>query len=166
MAYSSPQRLNQLNNVETTIDGESLFPAQDVVGNALGYVRAASIIGQTTMDDIQQGTTYGKMTQADIQETQDLILDFNAHVVDYTNPHQTDKVDINLDQVDNTSDLAKPISTATQDALDLKINHELLATTTPTNISDMVFELTNDTTLTIKVKGSDGVVRSATLTMA
>lgn len=37
---------------------------------------------------------------------------------------------------------------------------------TPTNNSDMVFQRTSDTQLTIKVKGSDGTVRSANLTLA
>ena len=36
----------------------------------------------------------------------------------------------------------------------------------PGNVGEMVFEATNDTTLKIKVKGSDGVVRSATLTLS
>ena len=40
------------------------------------------------------------------------------------------------------------------------------ASATPSNNGDMTFELTNDTTLKIKVKGSDGVVRSASLTLA
>ena len=40
------------------------------------------------------------------------------------------------------------------------------ATATPTGLGDMVFQLTNDTTLVVKVKGSDGTVRSATLTLA
>jgi hypothetical protein len=40
------------------------------------------------------------------------------------------------------------------------------ATAVPAAVRDMVFELTNDTTLTIKVKGSDGVVRSVALTLA
>lgn len=37
---------------------------------------------------------------------------------------------------------------------------------TPAEIGDMVFQLTSDTSLTIKVRGSDGVVRSASLTLA
>lgn len=37
---------------------------------------------------------------------------------------------------------------------------------TPTTNGDMVFQLTNNTTLVVKVRGSDGVVRSATLTLA
>jgi hypothetical protein len=36
----------------------------------------------------------------------------------------------------------------------------------PVGLGDMVFQLTNDTTLVVKVKGSDGTVRSATLTLA
>jgi hypothetical protein len=40
------------------------------------------------------------------------------------------------------------------------------ASVTPNGIGDMVFQLTNDTTLVVKVKGSDGTVRSATLTLA
>jgi hypothetical protein len=37
---------------------------------------------------------------------------------------------------------------------------------TPNGIGDMVFQLTSNTSLVIKVKGSDGTVRSATLTLA
>jgi hypothetical protein len=45
-------------------------------------------------------------------------LDLDTHVADTSNPHQVTKSQVGLDQVDNTSDLDKPISTATQDALD------------------------------------------------
>jgi len=47
---------------------------------------------------------------------------------DGTNPHGTTKSDVGLSNVDNTSDLNKPISTATQNALDLKQN-ELISGT-------------------------------------
>ena len=40
------------------------------------------------------------------------------------------------------------------------------ASVTPVNNGDMTFQLTSNTSLAIKVKGSDGVVRSATLTLA
>jgi hypothetical protein len=40
------------------------------------------------------------------------------------------------------------------------------ASVTPVDNGDVVFELTNNTTLTIKAKGSDGVVRSAAITLA
>jgi len=37
---------------------------------------------------------------------------------------------------------------------------------TPVNNGDMVFELTSNTQLTIKVKGSDGIIRKVALTLA
>ena len=49
----------------------------------------------------------------------DLTLD------DGTNPHGTTKADVGLGNVDNTSDLDKPISTATQAALDLKADNSI-----------------------------------------
>ena len=46
----------------------------------------------------------------------------NAHINNRTNPHRVTKEQIGLDQVDNTSDADKPISTATQNALNSKFN--------------------------------------------
>jgi hypothetical protein len=43
---------------------------------------------------------------------------------------------------------------------------QLQASATPNGAGEMVFQLTSNTSLVIKVKGSDGVVRSATLTLA
>ena len=40
------------------------------------------------------------------------------------------------------------------------------ASATPQQVGSMVFQLTDNTTLLVKVKGSDGTVRSATLTLA
>jgi hypothetical protein len=42
----------------------------------------------------------------------------------------------------------------------------LLASMTPARNGDMTFELASDTSLVVKVRGSDGTVRSATLTLA
>jgi hypothetical protein len=54
--------------------------------------------------------------------TSDIITDHSElNLDDGTNPHGTSKSDVGLSNVDNTSDLDKPISTATQSALDLKI---------------------------------------------
>lgn len=44
------------------------------------------------------------------------------HIADKTNPHEVTKAQVGLGNVDNTSDLNKPISTATQTALDGKID--------------------------------------------
>lgn len=59
----------------------------------------------------------------------------NDHINDRMNPHQVTAAQVGLGNVDNTSDLDKPISNATQKALDQKanINH----THTMTDISDL-----------------------------
>ena len=48
--------------------------------------------------------------------------DLTAHINNKTNPHSVTKEQVGLGNVDNTSDINKPISTATQSALDLKQN--------------------------------------------
>ena len=48
----------------------------------------------------------------------------NEHVANTENPHNVTKAQVGLDKVDNTSDLEKPISTATQEALD-SINEQI-----------------------------------------
>lgn len=42
------------------------------------------------------------------------------HIADKANPHETSKAQVGLGNVDNTSDAAKPVSTAQQTALNLK----------------------------------------------
>lgn len=44
--------------------------------------------------------------------------ELTEHITDYNNPHRVTAEQIGLGNVDNTSDLDKPISTATQEALD------------------------------------------------
>lgn len=44
-----------------------------------------------------------------------------GHIANTDNPHNVDKNDVGLGNVDNTSDLDKPLSTAAQTALDTKL---------------------------------------------
>jgi len=48
--------------------------------------------------------------------------DLAAHIADTSNPHEVTATQVGLGNVDNTSDLNKPISTATQTALDNKLD--------------------------------------------
>jgi len=50
------------------------------------------------------------------------------HIANTSNPHSVTKTQVGLSNVDNTSDADKPISTATQDALDLKATVSALNT--------------------------------------
>lgn len=49
---------------------------------------------------------------------------------------------------------------------DGKITERLSASVTPANNQEMEFQLTSNTQLTIKVKGTDGIVRSANITLS
>lgn len=48
----------------------------------------------------------------------------DTHIGRIDNPHSVTKAQVGLGNVDNTSDIDKPVSTAAQDALDLKANAE------------------------------------------
>ena len=51
------------------------------------------------------------------------VENYDAHVIDQNNPHHVTAAQVGLGNVDNTADLDKPISTATQTALDGKADN-------------------------------------------
>ena len=85
---------------------------------------------------------------------------------DGTNPHGTTKSDVGLSNVDNTSDLDKPISSATQTALDLKLNGSGTTSHVPffsnantlTSANELSF---NNSTKALSVIGSMGIGTNA-----
>jgi len=85
--------------------------------------------------------------------TDQQIADLIAHLADIANPHSVTQTQIGLSNVDNTSDANKPISTATQTALNLKADNSALTTHTsnianPHSVTKAQVGLTNvdDTT--------------------
>lgn len=63
-----------------------------------------------------------RVKQSIAVETAPITSDLNAHIADTENPHSVTKDQVGLGNVDNTSDANKPISSATQSALDEKLN--------------------------------------------
>jgi hypothetical protein len=94
----------------------------------------ASII-YITLDDHKtyrwSGSTYTEVSPSDVNSV-------NGH----TGIVVLTKTDIGLDQVENTSDADKPISTATQDALDLKAN--LADLSLKANVTDVYSKIESD----------------------
>lgn len=78
---------------------------------------------QDDLDDLQGQITTNKGTM-------------DNHIANTNNPHQVTKTQVGLGNVDNTSDVDKPISTATQNALDLKANIADLGTAAYTDSTD------------------------------
>ena len=62
-------------------------------------------------------------------KTDDSAVD--SHIAKTDNPHKVTKAQVGLSNVDNTDDLSKPVSTATQDALDLKADKSQVLTNVP-----------------------------------
>ena len=80
-------------------------------GDALGYSQSGGYTGtgqdlKDEIDAISSGTG----------------VQLQIHLDDLSNPHQVTKVQVGLGNVDNTSDVDKPVSTAQQTALDLKVD--------------------------------------------
>jgi hypothetical protein len=74
----------------------------------------------STVEDLAQ-TVSDDYTELD-GKISDNHTEITSHIADKTNPHEVTKEQIGLGNVDNTSDLNKPISTATQTALNDKQN--------------------------------------------
>lgn len=90
------------------------------VGNGLVSLRVFNNGGWVSTDKTIDLTPYLKT--ADAQSTYATKTELTAHTGNTSNPHNVTKAQVGLSNVDNTSDLDKPVSTATQDALDLKQN--------------------------------------------
>ncbi|MFA7167361.1 MAG: leucine-rich repeat domain-containing protein [Sphaerochaetaceae bacterium] len=82
-------------------------------------------------------------------------FDLNAHEADTGNPHDVTKAQVGLGNVDNTSDANKPISTATQSALDLKANTSSLGT--------CAYKTAGTSSGDIPVLGAGGVLASSVI---
>ena len=68
------------------------------------------VLNESQMDAVNSGITSEK------------VASYEAHIESTNNPHEVTKAQVGLGNVDNTSDLNKPVSTATQTALNGKQN--------------------------------------------
>ena len=79
------------------------------------------ITNRTNADTSLQTNIDNEVTRATTAETTNA-NSISTHIADKTNPHAVTKTQVGLSNVDNTSDLDKPISTATQTAFGLKLD--------------------------------------------
>ena len=106
---------------------------------------------QSALEELQ--TDVDSLSAAAITDHSQLNLD------DGTNPHGTTSADVGLGNVDNTSDVDKPISTAAQNALNLKANQ-----------ADLLQEVANrtngDTNLQTQITSNDSDIASLQTTVS
>lgn len=122
----------------------------------------AELVGEvdtinTHVGEIETGLSEYKTAVADQFTEVDTTI--NNHVTNTNNPHAVTKEQVGLANVDNTSDLDKPISNATQEALDGKADLEHVHEVGEVNgLQDLVDELqVNIDTHTADVNNPHGV---------
>lgn len=79
---------------------------------------SATIYNGMTVFTALQRRVDGDAVASDTKTFEELEAISDAHISNKNNPHQVTKAQVGLGNVDNTSDLNKPVSTATQNALD------------------------------------------------
>lgn len=108
----------------------------EAVLNFTTYRQEAQQVGRNTLTITSATTSQaGVMTSADktklngLKDQAGITSDIDAvqtnletHINNKSNPHEVNKTQVGLGNVDNTSDANKPISTATQNALNSKFN--------------------------------------------
>jgi hypothetical protein len=109
------------------------------------------------LDRVNHTGTQLSSTISDFQSTVSTnsdVMSAYAHISTTNNPHSVTKTQVGLSNVDNTSDINKPISTATQNALDLKQNlvstptlNDILLTNSLGQSIDSGKQFSNDTNL-------------------
>jgi len=72
----------------------------------------------TAFQYVRMNVTGDGLGYFDPDFTDQEVADIKAHIISTLNPHQVTKTQVGLSNVDNTTDLDKPISTATQTAID------------------------------------------------
>ena len=89
---------------------------------AIGTTATTALAGNSTTDNVAEGTSNLYYTEARVNANTNVTAS-TTHIGLVTgNPHAVTKAEVGLSDVDNTTDANKPVSTATQDALDLKLN--------------------------------------------
>lgn len=123
--FSNPEFIDQIEDGNTAVaifarDGDDVNldhweqPIPNRTGNAGKFLQTPDG-NKMSWEDVEISDVTGLQTELnDLQNTMDL------HIADTNNPHSVTKAQVGLGNVDNTSDLNKPISTATQTALNGK----------------------------------------------
>lgn len=120
----TPENVSNKDTNTSLGTSNTLYPTQNAVKS---YVdTAVSGVTKTSigLGNVDNTSDANKPISTAVQSALDLKEAANsniqAHISSTSNPHSVTKTQVGLGNVDNTSDVNKPISTATQSALDLK----------------------------------------------
>lgn len=109
------------------LDANDTMQIQLLCGDATA--QAVIYNGMTVFTALQRRVD-SETVSSDTQSLDEIEYDLTTHINDKNNPHEVTKAQVGLGNCDNTSDLDKPISTATQAALDGKVSTDGSSTMT------------------------------------
>lgn len=139
----------------STVSGSGTVP--DANSSTKGLVQLTGDLGGTAASPTVPGLS-SKAAASDL----------TSHTSNTSNPHSVTKAQVGLGNVDNTSDTNKPVSSATQTALNLKANLAsptftgTVTVPTPTNNSDAATKAYVDTAAGSKLSNITGFVTPGT----
>ena len=119
-------KVSSVYRVRGSVEDYAHLPSSDqVVGDVWNILDSGSnyVWDGTIWDKLSETidlTPY--LTKSEAQSTYETITNVSSHTSNTNNPHSVTKAQVGLGNVDDTSDLNKPISTATQTALDGKVS--------------------------------------------
>lgn len=114
------------NFLSVSSTGVKITGVQNAINAAVDVEKAAREAADTEIKNsiTQSGQSSTAALNAEIKRAKEaeatITTNLSKHTSNYENPHHVTKDQVGLDNVDNTSDINKPISTATQNALNLK----------------------------------------------
>lgn len=114
------------NFLSVSSTGVKITGVQNAINAAVDVEKAAREAADTEIKNsiTQSGQSSTAALNAEIKRAKEaeatITSNLSRHTSDYENPHHVTKAQVGLDNVDNTADINKPISTATQNALNLK----------------------------------------------
>ena len=129
---SAPETLNTLEEVAQALkDNEDVVTAlNSAIGNKAN---------QSDLESLQ-GTVNNKANQSDLESLQGTVSTneaaLNTHTSSTNNPHNVTKEQVGLSEVDNTSDVNKPVSTPQQEAINNAVTES--KDYTDTKVSDLM----------------------------
>lgn len=132
--YSGAWRFYYDVNAVWGTDGKSGWKPQYQIENVLP-IATSTEPGIAKLYNTTGNNTDGAITQKAATD----------HINDKNNPHEVTKAQVGLENVDNTSDLDKPISTATQTALDGKVDHYSSLPTASQNYANKIVQYIGNT---------------------
>jgi hypothetical protein len=109
--------MNALNNIYTSHMKKVSECFSDIYRELLSVLTAAGVQPDKAMGD-RLSTAIDNLINNMVEPVSTLL---NSHKENESNPHGVTKAQVGLGNADNTSDINKPISTATQEAIDTEI---------------------------------------------